>query len=254
MLEKLTIIIPSRTHDKQSEFLKKAITSIFNQTIIKKFDLKIFVALDIGCSSKKIEIKKPHNVKFIESSGSSQAAALNAGIKETSDENGFISILEDDDEWLPEFLFFARQAVSNFDFISSNQSLLNEEGKFLDVLDFPTPSGWFMPVTTLKKVGKFNETFKWHLDNEWLGRLSETKSSRLHLVESNAQSRPQLQKLVDFSLGFSKIKNHTLSTPLIKRMIHSKSGTNQISNDKIKFKESQREYDLLFKKFGRIPW
>ena len=32
----------------------------------------------------------------------------------------------------------------------------------------------FMPVTTLKRVGKFNEKFKWHLDNEWLGRLSET--------------------------------------------------------------------------------
>lgn len=254
MLEKLTIIIPSRTHDKQSEFLKKAITSIFNQTIIKKFDFKIFVALDMGCSSKKIEIKKLPNVKFIESSGNSQAAALNAGIKETSDENGFVSILEDDDEWLPEFLFFARQAVSNFDFISSNQSLLNEEGNFLNVFDFPTPSGWFMPVTTLKKVGKFNETFKWHLDNEWLGRLSETKSSRLHLIESNAQNRPELQKLVYFSLGFSQIKKHTLSTPLIKRIVHSKSGTNQILNDKIKLKESQREYDLLFKKFGRIPW
>ncbi len=254
MLDKLSIIIPSRSHDKQSEFLKKAITSIFNQTIIKEFDFKIFVALDMGCYSKKIEIEKPHNVKFIESSGNSQAAALNAGIKETSDEKGFVSILEDDDEWLPEFLFFARQAVNNFDFISSNQSLHNEEGKFLDILDFPTPSGWFMPVTTLKKVGKFNETFKWHLDNEWLGKLSETKSSRLHLIESNAQNRPELQKLVDFSLRFSKIKKHSLGTPLIKRTIHSKSGTSQISNDKIKFKESQREYDLLFKKFGRIPW
>ena len=106
-----------------------------------------------------------------------------------------------------------------------------------------------------KRVGKFNESFRWHLDNEWLGRLSETKSRRLHLIESNAQrDRPELQKLVDFSLGFSKIGRHTLRTPLIKRTIHSVSGTSQILNDKSKFEDSQREYDLLNKKFGRIPW
>ena len=255
MIEKLTIIIPSRTHDKQSKFLKKAVTSILNQTIIKKFDFTILVVLDNGCNTKEIDLKITQNVKFIESGGNTQAAALNAGIKEALGENGFVSILEDDDEWLPEFLFFVRQAVNNFDFVSSNQSQINEEGKFLNVLDFPTPSGWFMPTTTLKRVGKFNESFRWHLDNEWLGRLSETKFRRLHLIESNAQrDRPELQKLVDFSLGFSKIGRHTLSAPLIKRTIHPVSGTSQILNDKSKFEDSQREYDLLNTKFGRIPW
>ncbi len=254
MLEKLTVIIPSRTHDKQNSFLKKATDSIFKQNIIKKFDLTILVAIDKGSSLDKIGLEKKQNIRFIESDGNSQAAALNAGIQETLDKSGFVSILEDDDEWLPEFLLFAREALNNFDFVSSNQGQFNEDGKFLNIFDFPTPSGWFMPVTTLVKVGNFNETFKWHLDNEWLGRLAETKSSRLHLIESNAQKRPELQKLVNFSLGFSKIGNHTLSKPLIKRIIHSKSGTSQILNDKLKFKESQREYDLLFKKFGRIPW
>tara|TARA_B100001057_G_scaffold483985_1_gene561431 strand:+ start:1277 stop:2041 length:765 start_codon:yes stop_codon:yes gene_type:complete len=254
MLEKLTVIIPSRTHDKQNSFLKKATDSIFKQNIIKKFDLTILVAIDKGSSLKKIGLEKKQNIRFIESDGNSQAAALNAGIQETLGKSGFVSILEDDDEWLPEFLFFAREALNNFDFVSSNQGQFNEDGNFLNIFDFPTPSGWFMHVKTLEKVGNFNETFKWHLDNEWLGRLAETKSSRLHLIESNAQKRPELQKLVNFSLGFSKIGSHTLSKPLIKRIMHSKSGTSQILNDKVKLKESQREYDLLFKKFGRIPW
>ena len=254
MLEKLTVIIPSRTHDKQNSFLKKATNSIFKQNIIKKFDLTILVAIDKGSSLKKIGLEKKQNIRFIESDGNSQAAALNAGIQETLGKSGFVSILEDDDEWLPEFLFFAREALNNFDFVSSNQGQFNEDGNFLNIFDFPTPSGWFMHVKTLEKVGNFNETFKWHLDNEWLGRLAETKSSRLHLIESNAQKRPELQKLVNFSLGFSKIGSHTLSKPLIKRIMHSKSGTSQILNDKVKLKESQREYDLLFKKFGRIPW
>ncbi len=254
MLERLTVIIPSRTHDNQTKFLKKATDSIFKQNIIKKFDLTILVAVDKGASVNKIGLEKKQNIRFIESNSNSQAAALNAGIQETLNKSGFVSILEDDDEWLPEFLFFARQALNNFDFVSSNQSQFNEEGKFLNILDFPTPSGWFMPVSTLLKVGNFNESFKWHLDNEWLGRLVETKSSRLHLIESNAQKRPELQKLVNFSLGFSKIGSHTLSTPLVKRIVHSKSGTNQILNDKLKFEDSQKEYDSLNKKFGRIPW
>jgi len=254
VLEKLTVIIPSRTHDKQTKFLIKATDSIFKQNIIKKFDLTILVAIDKGSSVKNVGLEKKKDIRFIESNGNSQAAALNAGIKETSDENGFVSILEDDDEWLPEFLFFAREALNNFDFVSSNQSQFSEDGKFLGILDFPTPSGWLMPVSTLMKVGNFNESFKWHLDNEWLGRLAKTKSSRLHLIESSAQKRPELQKLVNYSLGFSKIGSHTLGTPLIKRILHSKSGTNQISNDKLKFEDSQKEYELLNKKFGRIPW
>ena len=105
MLEKLTVIIPSRTHDKQTKFLKKATDSIFKQNIIKKFDLTILVSIDKGSSLKKIGLEKKQNIKFIQSDGNSQAAALNAGIQATLDKSGFVSILEDDDEWLPEFLY-----------------------------------------------------------------------------------------------------------------------------------------------------
>ena len=60
MLEKLTVIIPSRTHDKQTKFLIKATDSIFKQNIIKKFDLTILVAIDKGSSVKYVglEIKR----------------------------------------------------------------------------------------------------------------------------------------------------------------------------------------------------
>ena len=73
MLERLTVIIPSRTHDNQTKFLKKATDSIFKQNIIKKFDLTILVAVDKGASVNKIGLEKKQNIRFIESNSNSQA-------------------------------------------------------------------------------------------------------------------------------------------------------------------------------------
>jgi len=61
-----------------------------------------------------------------------------------------------------------------------------EWNNFLRVNDFPTPSGWFMPAVTLRKVGGFDVNLIHHQDNEWLGKLAEANLKRFHLVELTA--------------------------------------------------------------------
>jgi hypothetical protein len=64
------------------------------------------------------------------------------------------------------------KAIALCDFLSSTQAEFDETEEFIRVNDSPAPSGCFMPVQILKKVGEFNESFRFHLDNGWLARLS----------------------------------------------------------------------------------
>jgi hypothetical protein len=65
-----------------------------------------------------------------------------------------------------------------------------------------------MPASTMRAVGEFNEGYRWHLDNEWLGRLAEKKIVRIHLVEATApvdyqlmaQVRPWLANVIKLKL------------------------------------------------------
>ena len=92
--------------------------------------------------------------------------------------------------------FIAMLQLSSFSINAMDRSLERNKLNFLSEMVLEDMIG---DPDNSSNYGNFNETFKWHLDNEWLGRLAETKSSRLHLIESNAQKRPELQKLVNFS-------------------------------------------------------
>ena len=183
MKKKISIIIPSRSQEQQLNFIKRAATSIKNQKSTNNYNFDILICID-----KNTEIDKGFidslGIRYIQSNGKSQASALNAGIRTV--DSDFVAFLEDDDQWNPDFVETVFKALNYSDFVSSTQLEHDENNETLRINDFPTPSGWFMPIKTLIKIGEFNEDYKFHLDNEWLGRLAEHEVSRGHLIESTA--------------------------------------------------------------------
>lgn len=119
-----------------------------------------------------------------------------------------------------------------------------------------------MPVSTLKKVGEFNENYRFHLDNEWLGRLTESKFTRIHMVESTApvqkiytqQVRPWLMNVLNCSGGLCQLYRHASPIPLVKRLVHSNSGMAQIATNSEYSEISKTECEGLVNRFGLIPW
>ena len=254
---KLSVLIPSRSNEMQISFLTRCINSVRSQTIYELFDVRFIVGVDIG---EKIQenLLVILGAQCVESESKSQAGALNACIREVTD--GYVAFLEDDDEWMPFYLECAIQALNENGFVSSTQAEYNENDILVKINDFPTPSGWMMPYSTLSRVGLFNEQFRFHLDNEWLGRLSETKILRVHLMESTAPIedfqfvRPLLLNLINEPSKCCQLVRHFSPYPLVKRLLHTKSGMYQIQTNAAFRDLSRHEKAVLKSRFGRVPW
>lgn len=258
MQPRLTVIIPSRAQDRQIAFLRRSTGSIRRQSAAGNFAITILVGVDKGCNLDT-SVSDSLGVRCVESDGGSQAAALNAAIRIVDD--GYVAFLEDDDEWMPDYLRIAISALSHCDFVSSTQAEHDETDFFIKTNDFPTPSGWMMPASILRLVGEFNEHYRFHLDNEWLGRLVETKSRRAHLVEATAPTlrsqmrvRPWLANILDMAAGTCQIVRHGSPYPLVKRLVHSASGMARIASDRHLQEISREEHLGLMRRFGRVPW
>jgi tetratricopeptide (TPR) repeat protein len=128
--------------------------------------------------------------------------------------------------------------------------------------EVPTPSGWVMKRETWQSVGGFNEKFRWHLDSDWLGRLTEKKFLRVHLVEATApvypqiavQRRPWLANCLRSAGSTLRLLRHDSPWPLVKRHVHAESGTQRISKNTLLSIASQNEKNALEQRYGRIPW
>jgi glycosyltransferase involved in cell wall biosynthesis len=163
--------------------LDKAFQSIAKQAALDKVEIEIIVALDQG-AQPPASFVCPANVRFVESHGHSQCAALNAGVQQARGE--YLAFLEDDDAWHPYYAATAMAAIAHGDFVSSTQLELDEQGAVVRINDFATPSGWTMPMSTWQAIGAFDETYRFHLDNDWLGRLTRSGAKRIHMVEATA--------------------------------------------------------------------
>lgn len=252
----LYVIIASRTQPQQQFFLQRAIHSIYEQAVAKHFDIQILVGVDQG-SHLNLSQWSAKSIICVHSEGRSQACALNAAIKRVGP--GYVAFLEDDDTWNSNYLEAASTALERCDFVSSTQLERNEDGQILRINDFPTPSGWLMPTSTLIKVGQFNEAYRFHLDSEWLGRLGEVRLSRIHLAEATApicymeQVRPLLFNVQNLSAGHCRIERHDSPYPLINRLVHPQSGIAQILADENLQAISMQEQQWLLERFGRLP-
>lgn len=257
--QSITIIIPSRDQPLQQLFLERAVASIRAQTVIENFEVTLLVGVDAG-KIPEGDLAQRLSLTFVESKGCSQAAALNAAIRLVRTD--YVAFLEDDDQWFPLYLEVSMRALSMGAFVSSTQVEYDENGELLRIFDFPTPSGWIMTKSALQSVGEFNEEFRFHMDNEWLGRLCEAKIARLHLVEETApnaikfahQVRPWLANVIGNSGGFTRLARHESPYPLVRRLVHSKSGMAQIETNPVFQEISRDEYARLVKRFGRVPW
>ncbi|AVP98142.1 glycosyltransferase family 2 protein [Ahniella affigens] len=262
---RVSVVIPSRLQGPSidpsgSWFVERALNCLREQTALKQGALlQAIVAVDAGMG-QTAQGRLQQRAIIAESGTRSQAAALNAGLSMAGGD--YIAFLEDDDLWSPDFLATALAHLQQFDFVSSTQLDMSVEGDVQRISDFPTPSGWIMPRRTFERVGFFDESFRWHLDSDWLGRLGDTGLRRAHLVEATAPlqqhwieaSRPQLAELMEHSNGQVTLCRHASPWPLIVRTVHPNSGMAQIQADPIKGAESQAECEALKKRFGHLPW
>jgi glycosyltransferase involved in cell wall biosynthesis len=258
----LSVIIASRTQPLQLQFLERAIRSIEAQPGIGRYSVTIIIGVDEGEKSHLTSIEQRANLSIAESTCMhSQAAALNAAIRCVRSD--LVAFLEDDDQWYPGFLANAERVITaGSGFVSSTQLEFDQFDTILRINDFPTASGWFMPFNTLTRIGEFNEAYRFHLDHEWLGRLSEAGIRRSHLVELTApvnanltrQIRPWLFNVTSHGGRFSELIRHNSPLPLVKRLVHGGSGMARISQDPRLREISTGEYEKLLGRFGAIPW
>jgi hypothetical protein len=254
----LLVIIPSRlaNNSKGELFLQMAVNSVHRQTI--KSLIKINISVGVDLDSIPPMSNQWSQIHFCVG-GSTQAAALNAASAILDHE--LVAFLEDDDEWHPTFLETAIHGLEHVDFISSTQLEVNADGFVLGINDFPTPSGWVMKSEVWKNIARFDENYLFHLDNEWLGRLALSQFKRAHLVEATAPidsnsliRRPWLLNVLRNGGPNVKLIRHNQLIPLVKRTVHGKSGMAEIANDVRSKMRSDKEHELLIKRFSRIPW
>ncbi len=257
---RILVVIPSRLERAPGGryFLEKAIGSIATQKPSRNIAVEIAVGVDPGTQIPQ-RIAAPF-VRFVSAPAASQAAALNSAA--SLFDHDVIAFLEDDDLWSEQFLEVALPALDEASFVSTTQLEVDVRGDVVCINDFPTPSGWIMRRDVWKALGPFDESYRFHLDNEWLGRLGESNLSRIHLVESTApvhpgllrQLRPRLHRTLALSGGNTRLRRHKYALPLVRRLVHLGSGMAQIETDPELGAVSKAENARLVERFGRVPW
>lgn len=259
----VSVIIPSRLAKNPlgKYWFEDAVESILKQNIRSELTIEALV-----CCDEDSETLNYQNVTFIKSKTKSQAGALNAGLDAAQGE--VITFLEDDDTWHPKRLDYSIVALNTFDFVSCNQLefIVDKSGIkiFQNINDCATPSGWMVKRDYFNQIGKFDESFKWHLDTEWLGRLNRAGAKRCHFVEKGCQlnsmdsiigTRSRLaQMMYNSSLG-SAIVNTAEEYPLVFRATHEGSGMSKIATDSEANKLSLEEHSRIRKMNNGVnPW
>jgi len=258
---RILVVIPSRLAQRRGGgyFLEGAIRSIATQKPPREISVDIVVGIDPGMPVPRSLAKT--FVKYVTAPAASQASALNAAASLFADHD-LIAFLEDDDLWSEQFLEVALPALEQAPFVSSTQLEVDGTGDVLCINDFATPSGWIMRAEVWKAVGPFDESYRFHLDNDWLGRLAQANVPRIHLVESTApvhpqllkQLRPRLHRVLALSDGKTKLCRHKYALPLVRRLAHPGSGMAQIQSNPAFGALSKAEQTRLVERFGRIPW
>jgi hypothetical protein len=257
---RILVVIPSRLKRAPggAYFLEQAIHSIATQKPSRNIAIDIAVGVDPGTPAPP-QLAAPF-VRFVTAPFASQAAALNGAAALL--DHDLIAFLEDDDLWSEQFLEVALPALDQAPFVSSTQLEIDVGGDVVCVNDFPTPSGWIMRSDVWKAVGPFDQSYRFHLDNEWLGRLGDTNFPRIHLVESTAPVHPNLVKLLRprlhralaLSAGKTNLSRHKYALPLVRRLVHAGSGMAQIGANPDFGVVSKAENARLVERFGRVPW
>ncbi len=266
---KLSVIVPSRlavnpASHTDNLYLDRALTSIQRQTDTS-LEVEVIVALDERPWSlplmfeRKSRMARGLPARFHDGvvrtvappkGHRGQAAAVNAGMKAATGE--LLAILEDDDQWYPEKLAYQLPLLKDHDFASCNQREVDVYTNFQRVNNFATPSGWLMKREVWEKVGPMDETFKWHVDTEWLGRLNRTGLKRVHLINSGERDpRGWLPHIAKHS---EVVEHLDVTEPLVARTVNPDGGMSRIAKDPEAAAESETEHQIMLFTFGEVPW
>jgi len=252
---RISVLCPSRlamaaTSPGRELYVERAIRSIRWQSAWTDVDWEIVVGVDPG---RVIEARdRLGDVPVVvEGDGPGQAAAVNAAFRAATGD--IIALLEDDDVWhwqkiAIQLCVLREKPAARF--VSANQMEVDLAGGVARLNDFATPSGWLMHREIWDAVGPLNESFRWHIDNEWLGRLSARGISRMHLLEQSGQSRALFPTLA----RRTTVRETGERFPLVLREVHADAATVRIARDPASRQQSWDEYHRMIESFGEIPW
>jgi hypothetical protein len=105
----------------------------------------------------------------------------------------------------------------------------------------------------------FDESFRYHVDTEWLGRASNVggitglRVQRFHLIPDDG--RPPTDWLRNVA-RLSRIgKTDGFTEALVHRTVNPEGGMSRIAADPEAKAQSQREHEIMAERFGGIiPW
>ena len=120
----IAVVIPSRLAAGAGRrfFVERAIEAAVTQAIPRGFRLAFFIGIDLDAQIPSALGARP-DVTFARSHGRSQASAINAAANAAAVQNhDFIALLEDDDQWEPNFLAWALPCLESCDFVSSKSA------------------------------------------------------------------------------------------------------------------------------------
>ena len=234
------------------------------------------VGVDEGAVLPNGVFMTPIQVAWATSRG--QSAAVNAAAREVM---GYgvevVAFLEDDDRWHPSKMEMQLARLELAPFQSCSQQIVSEDQqKVFGVNDYPIPSSWVMWSDVWKRIGKgaseasggggrlggpaapegggFDESVRYLVDSEWLGRLNQAKVPRIHLVENRT-------KLQDWHFGFSSYTSRHativpsgMAEPLVTRTQNTAGGMCTISRDSKAAAIADSEQAMLLAKYGEHPW
>ena len=259
----ISIIIPSRLApvdpDRPGTFwLEQAVASIHQQTVLDQVEIEILVGIDHGVSVPSAFINSGDNLSFIPAPANSigQVAAVNEAVAQSRGK--YLAFLEDDDRWHPNFLKRVSGVISERDFVSSSQLEMLPNGPVIRIFDFPTPVGWFMRRELWDEMGGLNTAYKYHFDNDWLGRITNVGKRRVHLVEAGAPldpekirtTRPDLHRVkMNSAIGYV-----SESVPLVTRTVNPHGGMISIKTNADAASRSRQERLRLTEVYGHVPW
>jgi hypothetical protein len=245
---KVSIIIASRLQPRFGDgtgclWLDRALRSVGRQAVGPGVELEIVVGLDPGV----VFPERIRQVVAVHANQARQASALNAAVSASGGE--LLAILEDDDYWEPNRIPYGLRCIEHYDLVTTNQREVDEDGSFVALNDYPTPSGWLLRREAWDRVGPFDEAFTF-VDSDWLGRANASGLRRLHLVEAGAPRRAGIANVA----RFSAIGHTAERDPLVLRTANPHGVVGTARRERAAHLQHQQDIRRLVEQYGDIPW
>ncbi|MCX6759126.1 MAG: glycosyltransferase family 2 protein [Candidatus Nealsonbacteria bacterium] len=146
LLPEISIIIPTY---KRSHLIGRAIQSVLNQTY-QNFEIVIIDDSPNDDTEKTIKKFNDKRIKYVRNKiRRGFIGAKNQGVKESNPSSKYIAFLDDDDEWLPQFLektIRVLEEKKDIATVSSYAELRSQDGKFIRKMTGESNEFWKVRV------------------------------------------------------------------------------------------------------------